>query len=951
MIVRISKIWLLCIIFLIPCWASASSPIAGDPSAIAGTSFSFPLQANEQTVNNNFYVAADPTGGVGISKEYALSYLLAGANAFTSLALQTVSINGIPNQTNPLYNQGISLLSVISVPGDYARVLEHPIVVVANQLSNVYLVQSVAGSAQGMELLACFDVRDATGLVTAGVVSLAATTGLPAGAFAAVKKSGGNFGDTGGSGIALLSLNQTKTSESTKGLTFTQGDAQAAPFVLPRAAPLDISSPSVIIQNNLTSMTNNVAMFYDSILQRLYIGLQLQAGVAAGSGGKALVIGKTNASVINGLPYATLSFIPIAPDTVFTVGADNEIIGTGTANEQVSLSQVQTMTTSMGLDYVVVLGGNGAPSATGSTIYALPLVNEYQVGGGIADGSLHGTLASKNAIPQVQYSLTTPPMFIRRVVTTPATTPADIYTTDAIGSNAPAHVGGGPLEAGAVDEFLVSGDTIFAFVSTPATNQLPGIFYSQALFDGTGKIKAWTTWQRVAGTINPAYGGDFGMISGNFTYMTGSSSSTINTVFRTAWGGGNPQGLAPLVNTLAAQLPVANGAIQGLVNLQREDPGLNNISLLIATGLNKIVLAQTGSLVGSTFTPTQGTSFDTQQNFTDGTLSADANAPVIAIEGGQLTTIGPITTAAVASAIGQGYLFVGGFGGVAVLTTPAGNGWDTSIGLGTNLVGLINGMSFKPVGNYTYVRKLIYDSDFLYVLTDTTLDRLDLTTAGFPATTLARITDFPGTNAKSVLLDLVVSGKYASLATTVGLFTVGNGANIQTANAFSDVGWSGVPVAGNSVQPAYPLQLLALSQTGRTQDVARGQGGNIYLLNAYQGKSNAALARFTVQGVDAAPITSDTLQPLPDIAFQGSLAPYINYGDFVNRITTDGAYYLNARPQNLTIPTMLKSGRSRRFFVTMPLNLSAGSMIMNMVRNSATGSWLIAGDSGMQVNE
>src|SRR5690606_14554103 len=87
----------------------------------------------------------------------------------------------------------------------------------------------------------------------------------------------------------------------------------------------------------------------------------------------------------------------------------------------------------------------------------------------------------------------------------------------------------------------------------------------------------------------------------------------------------------------------------------------------------------------------------------------------------------PIIAAELASDGTNGWLFVGGSHGVAVLSAADGNGWDITTGLGPDFAGLSAGMSFKQFGSYSFVRKIMHDGDFLYILTDQVLDRIDLT--------------------------------------------------------------------------------------------------------------------------------------------------------------------------------------------------------------------------------
>ena len=102
------------------------------------------------------------------------------------------------------------------------------------------------------------------------------------------------------------------------------------------------------------------------------------------------------------------------------------------------------------------------------------------------------------------------------------------------------------------------------------------------------------------------------------------------------------------------------------------------------------------------------------QRFADGQITQNfpvGNVRVVSISRGVLADIGPIIAAAIGvnDMTQQGYLFVGGACGLAVLAQENGDGWSTVIGLGKNFDGLVDGMRFITLDEYCFVRKLIFD--------------------------------------------------------------------------------------------------------------------------------------------------------------------------------------------------------------------------------------------------
>lgn len=912
------------------------------------TTFSFPVEAHATSmIGDNFYVGASSPVTDDAGKAYAFSYIQQGSTSFVPLAPEQVTLNGIASQKNPLYGQAISLVNVLSTP-DAFSMADRPVVVSAAQPASVYLVQNFFNTPT-LSMASLDSVGDADGQPTAGIVAMGVTATNPSAIFAAVKKHGGNFGDTG-SGVAVINISE-KTVDKVKTFVLEQYNSRTGLDAQPVATPFAANSSFLGITHPLASLTNVVDMYYDGILQSLFVVVQAQAQGGATDGARALAVGYVDST-------ARLIFKPIAPPTIFTQDSQNEIVGAIAAGAQVSLHKIRTMHTSTQLSYAIILGGNGDVASTKRTVYAVPLVNTKGANGVIADVAIQGTLASKNAPVQTFYAANEIPIFLRREVAVPATTPADIFTTQITGggqpipANYPAHVGFGPLAAGNIDEIIVAGDSVFAVVSTPAdATQLPGIFYSQALFKADGTIQTWTQWKRVGGTAAAVFGSSYNPRQANFILMQGAHAAAVTNLVRTTWGFGNEDGLLSLARVMSAQFPVLQGGIQGLLDVPQNSPGLLAISALLATGLNKIVMTQTGGLNGSgAFVPKGGSGFvDSQQEFSEGALTADANAQTIAISGGLLNEIGPLVTATFARngvSGNQGFLFVGGTNGVAVLTQANGQGWDATTGLGNNFVGLLNGMSFKRVGEYSFVRKLVHDGNFLYVLTDKVLDRVDLTQDGFPATTLATSYSLSGGSPKSALLDVIVSGKFALLSGNNVLVRVGNGADITTASSELDVQWTYVGI-GQQVGPA--LRLIPLSYTGRLQDVARGPGGNIYVLNAYN--VSAQVNRYAVTSVESGPITDQTLMPLPDILIRNIPDYYINFAGYASIFATDGSVQFHGNERDLALAPFVKTGSAKQFFKNIPLLLAQASTLVQITRNSASGSWLVAGDFGLQVNE
>jgi len=930
--------------------------IAGNTTN-ASTSFCFPIDTHTYDRRNQiFFVGAQSSaGGTGAVNDFAISMLAPQALQFLPLAPQTVHLNlSAEPAANPLYDAGILFLGLVY--GDPTRFIGHPAVVKAGEPSNLYFYYDFSGTT--ISLNQYVGVKDATGAPTTGIVgmSLYSQSYLMLGVNPSTSSV---FGDPG-SGIAVFMLGNVAVGERLQTQNWRVfGELNVVAGTIGgngMAAPFDRTQPVLKIGDPLASLGQVIDIHYDQYLGRFYIAVQLQTGSNPGDGGKAIVVGMMNDKI--------LTLYNIAPDSAFDTN-QNKIIGTVGANQQVSIHKVRSMRTSTNLPYLIVVGGNGNAASTQNIVYALPLVNNT------GNPQINGTLANKNVAPQLRISSKVPYQVGSRAVQTPAMQPGDMT----LSTDAAAAVGGGALQAGAITDIWVRSDTVFVAVGAANANQLPGIFYSQALFDVGGTIKDWTFWQPVAGTTDQIFGLIMDPTQGNFMYMTGASDTTINTVARTQWSMGDAALRAPLAMAIATALPTQNGGVEKLIDLQPSTPGLNGISLLIATGGQTVVLAQTGTVVSGVLNPTAGALAWPSVSFDNGTINQTLplgidNPTIVSITGGVLADVSRLVTAVVATngvSGTQGWLFVGGTHGVAVLSDASGNGWDTTMGLGSNFVGLNAGMSFKQVGNYALVRKLVTDGNFLYVLTDTQLDRIDLR-AGNPGlgnVTAVTVAATPALLAVGgTFVDCLISGPLALLGTTSGLWRVGNGADIRTASQPSDLSWTYAP----PIEGSYMVnQIIPITKTGIPADATNPlyHGANVYVLNTYRGQERAQINRFTIAPVTSG-ISDQTVQAIGDMYVRDVPSFLLNYGSLRTLFMTDGALWMAGRgrirtdiplvsvPLALLEPQSGYDGKSvgiPQSQSALPLNINDFNSVSTILRECASGSWFISGDFGLRINE
>ena len=610
------------------------------------------------------------------------------------------------------------------------------------------------------------------------------------------------------------------------------------------------------------------------------------------------------------------------------------------------------------LNYLVVLGGRGKPRETLRTVYALPVVNHT--------ARYNGLLAKKNADPKTVNTEGYPPRFAFRGFADPATVPEDLFGP----GDLPASVGGGAMDAGDITTIFAHNDAVFAVVSTPQEGYQSGIFHSQALFDSSGRIKQWTLWRRVAGNFfDTIFGAALDDHNGSMSMLVGQSQDAVYTVKRTVWGAGDAHGCAELVSWLNKHFygpegsAVVHGPIEGLFDFPPTTPGLAGVSVLVATGNASVALAQTGIVNNGVVTALGGTDLARDPRlFEHGLLSQPlaSTTNAVAISGGDLDRVGIMEAACITRAGDAGYLFVGGVGGLAVLLGNDGASWDAREGLGDNLTGLQVASSFKKLGAYEFVRKLVSDDirGLLYVVCDKSFFCIDSVRSDFlrnslSTTVLAACGKGPLT-ADSTILDAVVTDSRMLLATSNGLFE----------SSTLSVSWHPVclPEGHCTVNQIYPI-----TYDGRPQSLTSSSGGMAYVLNTQQATDRATLHRFTIDTGHG-----NILEQLPDLFVRDKPSYFVDFEGFRSWIACDGILLFNARdrargvvrdrtcdrygcqaPLLGILSSQVRSGvRFGGIDVhSAAINLDGTDILGPLVFLSPSGSWFLARDNVLTVNE
>ena len=658
---------------------------------------------------------------------------------------------------------------------------------------------------------------------------------------------------------------------------------------LNKAAPLDISSTAVKINENLFSLTPVSTLFYD-VLSTGYMGFNATSGSNSNDGLKSLV-------KIKLAKDDKLSILPIAPDAVFF---DNlTCVGGSGANLNINVKFVNHFVTSTKLTYLVVL----SVVNNQSFFYALPI---------LAVGLEKGSLASLNALPVQSYKND---LFSGKVFAVPAKTAADFNLVDhpelVVGSLSPL-----PVSLQEVSSVLASGDAVLITVNT---GENKGVFSTQALFDDNGLIAGWTAWAR-------ATGGDAGVDFIKIDEENGEVWSIEKNgldVFRTTWGYGQE-------DNILGGTDKTNGFIQTTNNFFKESgvQGINefiggtisDMALTVTTGLNKIALAKTGTGSGDFLKPVLGDYLSWASFSEDGAWPSTAteNSLFVGISGGKLNDLGPIVTSAIYTNLIESWLVVSGYNGLAIMANNNGHGW-------LKLESLVFDGEFKKIKSPEKIIKIMADQDWLYILTNKLFQRVKLDSDSIlnqefkELEVLADVKDFKD------MTDFIVFNNKIYLGTTQGLF-------------YYDSGWQKAVVPGVEL-PIVSLNVLFGSYIDQ-----------LYVLSGYQGYNESYLNRFFIKKEEIKPIA------LSDKFFKNSLAPFLNFGSFVDYFYTDGFRWLRMQAENERINAVLAQLKNKGSLfsgikgLTLPFEPKS-SLVVGATSLKSVGSLIINGSFGLWVNE
>lgn len=935
---------------------------------------------------NVLYLGAEKLGtdktNFALSRAF-LGYNSSGAFApmVQSLAPSKVTINGEKDQDNPLVQKSTNVTHLI----------------LQNKALPVLTIQADDGSGgtkPATEIIAVVDAASGTSLlqnknpikdangdpIDKSIVAIGASTQE---IFAAVPAMGQDFdaaspaGDNRGIAVLRRAVDDLTIINNDKA---TKLDLAAYDLNDPAKKPLvrfaffngaDAADFANHIDN--AKLGNTAAMFWDDTFQRLFIGVDAKRNMASKAGGVLnLAVGRLekDPAVATATTADVLMISPIVEnptkDLFYKAGAQatintidkvvgfyfdstsNAVAGTIDTAAEASLATeiIRSMHTTTGKDYLIIAGKLFDGATTVREIYAIPLRGN-QVNADGKNPQRVGTLAKKD--------FTDAPTAIGEM---PGKDQSQVL------------VGGKTfVDEVKITDLFVSGDSVYLCLAgkdgAAAAFDEVGLFQSTALFDSTGIINSWTPFTRVMGSMERIFGAGLDNRTGEYLFVTETNETNptkpffdpnnpalfadnISSVRLSGWG--KTDSANDLGVVLENLFPQSQGGVHQLIAFDEQTPGFRmmsgvpHLSVMLALGLDRLALIQTGKINGLFVPETQFiTAVGPTQN-------------VFPFTGGVLSDVGPLCTADFSRTgnANEGWLFVGGYAGVAVLRKPA-DGFGAPVLDNLTAAGYPGtGFNFKKLkpsngGVFDHVRKVTCLNGYLYILTNDKVYSVAFSANKFKDTAPIMdleeqvVFDSKGLSNLTLLDFIILDGQAgmntfkALLATTKGLFMV---THDGTKYVPQDV-----KVDGKTLGPV--IQMQYLSATKGTLSAF----GNLYVLAADITKNPAEtkIYRFAVNtagGFGVLPIPSNNVTPA---------GLFVDLGEFRSNFFADGSTILHTRGRHFGDTNYLAAVPTTNFKSSTQLTPQLALTTINtnigaVVRDSASGALYAPGDWGVRAN-
>ncbi|WP_162801761.1 hypothetical protein [Candidatus Chromulinivorax destructor] len=854
------------------------------------------------------FIAPDNSGGTASLISYP--YL-------TSDAMLTTSVDAsidVTQVVNPLLEKAFTDITLVGA---------NPAVVTDDNRNSIYYLQEVTfndnakglNSDEGISTINKFDFAD--GQVINAIAGVGSMNLVAA-------RSEGAFGSDNPSRLSFIQL----ISRTYNGASYSCLQEQASEVVSYDTPVLTAGTA------DLSVIGDTVALYPSGNGLGMYVGLNVVPG-STGTVADNRAVGLFVATGVNatGDTSGSLTYSSVIDSALVqasTVNTPVSAVYSATPGAgQVAVRNISTTSTSTQLGYLFAARDNGVDGA--QSIYAMPMVTMPST------NENFGKIAAFNS---VKADFTISGFTYRTQGFTQVLADMDEIDIESLNPAVIARllVGNGPVPIAAgdgyIDQLTVQGDSVYITIQEAfATGTTPGMFKSDALFDVQGRIQAWTTWQRVAGSQDQMLFAIKNRNSGETMFVSGSASNTIQ---QTTWN--KSADFAQLSTKTNSSLPQNQGGAQGVIAFPSTTRGFSTtdvqVSMVALTGNSNVIIAQTGQLdIG-----TQTFQILPQSASTSIVLNADKGLAIGSV----------VTTAFGNDGLnnGQNWLFMGGDNGLSVLSHDDGTGF-TYLPNTLAAASLIDGnQTCKTLGNFTFVKKIVNDNNFLYVMTNNGVYRIALASAKFTASNPAaldvvQIVTAAQLNSYAYCLDMLIDDEFMLLGTTAGLYSI----NLQ----------DGLPGVVTPISIPFGLPAVSKIQTlSTTANPAHFYASsNLYVLSIDFATEQARLNRFT--------ITNGVVTPIEDQLLKGQDYPLLIFDYMSNNMFIDGSfgfatsYKIGKQPATVKyLKPSLSAGYSGRHYslaystadiAIAPALNSIG--ITGIVRDYASGSLLLAADFGL----
>jgi hypothetical protein len=538
-----------------------------------------------------------------------------------------------------------------------------------------------------------------------------------------------------------------------------------------------------------------------------------------------------------GIKAVTLYDQPILLSSSESALNGNNIVATNIPNANLYINKLASLFTSTGLCYLTILGGTNTMNTSLSTVYAIPLINSS-----IDNNNLIGTLANINQNPISSFANNNLQDFLGNRLTESPQNQGDLYTAD----SKEALVGGAPLiiNNGITDYQLqindIEGYKDTIFISTSYINNdgngIGGIYYSQALFNEYGMIKAWSMWQRKNIYGNCQTQAFVPTIGSNIAIY----SKINNQIFGSQFSNSGPFLSSSTKNY--GLLSCASSGIEKIIDIPYTHPGIGRNSnpilnlkpsYLIAVGYNTVILQQTAK--NNALRPIiNGNTINCMNGNTTNIIDKNIETNIITFQGGALEEANALFTAALGYSEIDAWLIVAGSNGIYILANSDGTGCGPTL-LQDNFTGIKPTLSWQQLGNFKTIKKIVSNKDFLYVVSNDGVYRIPLNSSNISLknncnyTVLLKNNDLPGATPFSSFSDGIFSNNVCILATSVGLFTNAVNSSIKVG---STIALKKIPLPESF--GVMPLALYPITLDGNIDSWGNGNNtditGNIYIM-------------------------------------------------------------------------------------------------------------------------